>query len=45
LKPTQDTFGDLKVEDIQYSPSQIDEEDNYEEKSLVVYHVGSMGMK
>jgi ribonuclease HI len=45
LKPTQDTFRNLEVEDIEYSPSQIDEEDNFEEEFPVVYQVGNMGTK
>jgi hypothetical protein len=45
LKPTQDTFRNPEVEYIEYSLSQIDEEDNFEEDFPVIYQVGNMGTK
>jgi hypothetical protein len=42
LNPPQDTFEDIEVEIFEYLPSQITEEDDCEEESLVVYHVGSI---
>jgi hypothetical protein len=45
LKPTQNTFRNLEVENIEHSPSQIDEEDDCEVEFPVVYQVGSMGTK
>jgi hypothetical protein len=45
LKPTQNKFRNLEVESIEYSPSQIDEEDDCEEEFPIVYQVGIMGTK
>jgi hypothetical protein len=45
LKPTQDTFRNLEVEYIEYSLSQIDEEDKFEEEFPIVHQVGNMGTK
>jgi hypothetical protein len=45
LNPPQGTFGDLEVEYIEYFSFQINEEDDCEEESPAIYHVGSMGTK
>jgi hypothetical protein len=45
LNLPQDTFKDLEVENFEYLSSQITEEDDCEEESPVIYHVGNIGTK
>jgi hypothetical protein len=47
LSPPEDTFEDLEDEegDIECLPSQITEENDFEEESPVVFHVGSIGTR
>jgi hypothetical protein len=41
----QDTFEDIEVEKFEYLSSQITKENDCEEESPIIYHVGNIGKK
>jgi len=41
----QDTFEDIEVENFEYLSSQINKENDCEEESPIIYHVGNIGKK